>query len=98
MALFFNLITTILGSVGTLLNMTGYQVLMRNILFISLIVNILINYLLIPPYGLVGAAIATLVSTSLWRIIANIYVYEKFNFWAGYIPKIKFFKYKEVIK
>ena len=73
---FFNVLC---GSVGYILNMTENQIIFRNITVLSVIVNILINLILIPIYGIVGAAIASMLSLALWNIISYIYIYKKFN-------------------
>ena len=73
---FFNVLC---GSVGYILNMTENQIIFRNITVFSVIVNIIINLILIPIYGIVGAAIASMLSLALWNIISCIYIYKKFN-------------------
>jgi len=47
--------------------------------FISLISNFIFNYLLIPPYGTVGAALATLISIILTIVINILIVYYIFK-------------------
>ena len=70
------------GSTMIILNMTGREKIGRNILTITVILNIVINYILIPRYGIVGAAIATMSSTILWNLIAVIYIYKSFGFFT----------------
>ena len=50
------------GSVGLLLNMTGNQKQVAIGIGISACLNIVLNFLLIPPFGILGAAIATATS------------------------------------
>lgn len=64
------LISALCGSVGYILNMTGNQKIFMKIILISLIMNVLLNIILIPLYGLDGAATATLVSLGLWNIVS----------------------------
>ncbi len=78
---FFNAIS---GSVGMLLTMTGYQVIYQNILVFTIIVNIFLNLLLVTEYGLVGVAIATMVSTILWNSLMGYFIWKKFGFTAFY--------------
>ncbi len=75
------------GSVGVLLDMTGNQNVFRNAILVGAVSNILLNYLLIPPYGIVGAAIATAFSTIIWNLSASLAVLKIFGFWVGYIPE-----------
>ena len=55
--------------------MTGKQKKLNNILISGLIVNVVLNLVLIPIYGIEGAAIATLISMVFWNslIVAVIY-------------------------
>jgi len=57
------------------LNMTGKQKKLNNILISGLIVNVVLNLILIPVYGIEGAATATLISMVFWNsmIVAVIY-------------------------
>ena len=50
--------------------------------FISLLINISINYILIPIYGIIGAAIASLISYIIYGLLfIIIYIkYEGFTF------------------
>jgi O-antigen/teichoic acid export membrane protein len=63
------------GPVDLLLNMTGNQVRCAMVLGCSAVLNIILNILLIPRFGLVGAAIATttsiVVSTGLFVLLAK---------------------------
>lgn len=65
------------GSVGIYLNMTGKQKSFQLILVSALILNIVLNYVLIPKFGMIGAAIATSASMILWNVVAVVYVYKK---------------------
>ena len=56
------------GPVGFILNMTDNQHLFMKILLVSLLINIVFNAILIPIYGINGAAIALLLSMLFWTI------------------------------
>jgi O-antigen/teichoic acid export membrane protein len=56
------------GSVGFLMTMTKHQVAAAWILVMGAAINVVLNYVLIPPYGLLGAAWATAVSMVLWNV------------------------------
>jgi len=56
------------GPVGFILNMTDNQHLFMKILMIALLINIIFNAILIPIYGINGAAIALLLSMLFWTI------------------------------
>ncbi len=80
--LFSQLINTMSGSVGVILNMTGKEKVFRNILSIALVINITLNILLIPKFGIEGAAIASATSMIFWNLYSVLYVYKKYNILA----------------
>ena len=61
------------GPVGTLLAMSRQERLVGLGMAISVICNVLLNYLLIPLYGVSGAAIATAVSVGIWNLLMVIF-------------------------
>ena len=72
---FAQLVSASVGSVGMLLTMSGRQhLMMYNTLAISLF-NILLNYLLIPSYGIVGASIASGISIIIFNIVMLLETY-----------------------
>jgi len=77
------------GTVGSFLDMTGHQNAFRNIVVLATIMNIILNYLMIPVYGYNGAALATAFSTILWNLLSLAYVQVRFKFFIGYIPLLK---------
>ena len=68
------------GSTINILNMAGYEKIVYNILLFSAIMNITLNFILIPFYGIDGAAIATAVTTLFWNLAAVVVIYKKFKF------------------
>lgn len=70
------------GCVGQVLQMTGHQRVFQNIVFFACILNILLNYILIPQFGIVGAAIASMASIGFWNIASVIFIKYKFGFWS----------------
>lgn len=56
------------GPVDFVMSMTGQQVKMLQILATATVLNLLLNLLLIPPFGLTGAAIATASTTVFWNL------------------------------
>jgi O-antigen/teichoic acid export membrane protein len=66
-------ISSTFGSIGYLMNLTGSQKIVARVVFGALIINIILNYILIPVYGLIGGAFATLLSTFVWKLILYSY-------------------------
>ena len=81
-------INSISGSNGVLMNMCGYQNELRNIILVSAIINLILNYLLIPKYGIDGAAIASMISVLYWNTTSLIFIKKKFGFNTFYVPFI----------
>ena len=73
-------VNIICGSVGYILIMTENQKVFRNIILITTMLNIILNILLIPVLGILGAAIASMICIILWNISSYIYIYRKYNF------------------
>ena len=71
-----HLASTIFGAVAVYLNMTGKQALFQNILLITVFLNLLLNWLLIPRYGIEGAAIASSACVIFWNVVAAIKIYK----------------------
>jgi len=63
------LVNSAVGSVGFLLNMTGYEKYTAKGLALSAIVNVVLNAFLIPFFGYNGAAIATAISMAVWNVL-----------------------------
>lgn len=83
LAQFFNVIT---GSAGVLLNMCGLEKKARNIIFYSLIISLISHFILVPLYGINGAAYAFLITTIFMRLL-NVYTVKKdLNLNCIYIP------------
>ena len=71
-AQFFNSIT---GPSALYLNMTGRQKKLNVILVISLLINVLLNIILVPDFGMLGAAISTTISFVISKILASALVF-----------------------
>ncbi len=83
---FSQLINAMTGSVTYILQMTGKQNIVQYIVFFSAIINIVLNYFLIPIYGINGAAIASMVSLILWNVGAYVFVRLSLKIDTLYIP------------
>jgi O-antigen/teichoic acid export membrane protein len=84
---FVNVVT---GSVGFVLIMTGNEHLMRNNIAFCALTIVILNYILIPLWGAVGAAIASAITLILQNIAATILVWRKHGLWT--LPFVKYGK------
>ena len=71
-AQFFNSIT---GPSALYLNMTGRQKKLNVILVTSLLINVVLNIILVPALGMLGAAISTTTSFVISKILASALVF-----------------------
>lgn len=78
---FAHIINSAVGSVGFALSMTEYQVHYLALTFLSLIINIVANMILIPWIGIEGAAIATAISIIIIKLLSLLLVKKKLGIW-----------------
>lgn len=64
------------GSAGLVLNMTGHEMLTLKGIVTALIVSVFLTILLVPTFGIIGAAIAAASSLSVWNIILVFLAYK----------------------
>lgn len=76
------LVNAATGTVGTLLNMTGHERDTAIAVGSSAALNIVLNVLLIPAFGINGAAAATAVSTLTWNVLLAAFVYRRLGFYS----------------
>jgi O-antigen/teichoic acid export membrane protein len=82
------IVNALSGSVGNLMQMSGQQKTYMNILLLGAVINVILNYNLIPKYGINGAAFASVASLSFWNLSMVYMVKRKFGFSTIYIPFI----------
>ena len=75
----FNAMT---GNVDQILNMTNNQVKVRNVFFIGFLFNVGFNLLLIPKYGIEGAATASLITNIIVNLIFVYIIKKKLGFYT----------------
>lgn len=73
------LMTALAGSAGFLLLLTGYQKQSVKIYAVAAAINLALNFALIPVWGSVGAAIASVVTTAFWNTALVIIVKRRLN-------------------
>lgn len=83
-----NFFSSITGSVGILLQMTGHQKPYNTIILFAAFTSITLNIILVPRFGISGAAIASASAKIIQNLAGSIYVYKKFGFLSIYIPGI----------
>jgi len=76
------LVNAATGTVGMLLNMTGHERDTATAVGISAVLNVGLNAILIPRFGLEGAAAATALSTLTWNVLLSVFVYRRLGFYS----------------
>ena len=71
------LINVAMGAVGLLLVMTGHERDAAKGIGIGALLNIILNALMIPRWGLEGAAIANAGSIIAWNVLLALWVYRR---------------------
>jgi O-antigen/teichoic acid export membrane protein len=80
------MINALAGSVGHLMILTGRQKEAAKVLFVAVIANIGGNFILIPIYGMNGAAIATGISIVFWNVLLFLRVTKSLQLNPSVVP------------
>jgi O-antigen/teichoic acid export membrane protein len=59
------------------MNMTGKQNKLQRILLLGLLINLVLNVIYIPKYGMIGAAASTVISMVCWKLVATVTIFRK---------------------
>lgn len=70
------------GNVDQILNMTNHQDILKNITIFGFILNAILNFLLIPIYGINGSAMASLFTNAVFNLICLYYIKRKLGFYT----------------
>lgn len=85
---FGQFINSISGSVGYIMQMTDNQKIFQNVIIVASGLNILLNYFLIPKYGINGAAFASMITVVFLNITLVFLIKQKLGFLTIYLPGI----------
>lgn len=80
-------INVTLGLAVFLLLMSGHERLMLYTVALAAVVNFILNLVLIPRYGITGAALAVTLSVVIQNLIAYYWVYKKINIHIIALPR-----------
>lgn len=87
------IVNSFCGPVAQILNVTGNQKHLTYIVILSSLLNLGLNLILVPKMGMIGSAIASMVSVSIWNIWASVIVKRKLGFFIWLNP-FNYFKRK----
>ena len=77
------------GSVGNLLTMSGHERDAARGFVFAAVLNLALNGLLIPAYGIVGAAVASAISLISWNLILAALVYRRLGIYSTVLGQIR---------
>jgi O-antigen/teichoic acid export membrane protein len=69
-------VLAVLSTAGFMLSMTGRHMLEFYTMLIALVFNVVLNFLLIPAYGITGAAMGTLIAVVVANVLRSLQVYR----------------------
>lgn len=72
-----NLVNAAVGNIGHLLIMTRNEGGLNSLFTTTALLNVALNFVLIPRWGLTGAAAATAISTVAWNLALIVLVYRR---------------------
>lgn len=78
------------GPVALTLVMTGHERITAIGVGFGAVLNILLNFILIPKWGMEGAAVATTCSMILWITILVVWIYNKIGIHSTVLGRIRF--------
>jgi len=81
-------INCISGSVGWLLQMTGYERPFQHIMLVSVLVTVVLDVALIPTYGAVGAAIGNAVGSICANLWCVYYIWRTQGILTLHVPGV----------
>ena len=76
------LFSAMVGNVDQILNMTNNHKILRNITVLCFFVNVILNFILIPKFGIEGAAIASLITNVVINLFCVYYIKKKLGFYT----------------
>jgi O-antigen/teichoic acid export membrane protein len=85
---FSQLVNAAMGSVALLLIMTGYERDVALGMGMSAALNVILNAILIPHWGLEGAATATASSRIIWNLVLVVWVYKRLRIYSTALGEI----------
>lgn len=81
-------INSISGSTGYFMNMTGHHCALRNIKIAAALINVTMNLILTPRFGITGSASAACTSMICWNLAEIVIIKRMFGRSIGYFPGV----------
>lgn len=83
------LVNSITGLAGDILQMSGNHKLFSLIILGGAILNIILNAILIPKFGYHGAALASAISLAGWKLCSAYFIRQRLGVQSIYLPILK---------
>jgi O-antigen/teichoic acid export membrane protein len=75
------------GATGFFLNMTKHEKEFFFIMLASASLNVVLNLILIPIYGIYGAAASSLITVLIWNSMATLFIKKQFGYTLLFMPR-----------
>ena len=79
-------VNCIAGPAGYILQMTGKEKVFKNIIIFSVFINVTLNFILVPFYGILGASLSSLFSLLISSTCSLYIIYKDYNVKSFYLP------------
>ena len=79
-------VNCIAGPAGYILQMTGKEKVFKNIIIFSVFINVALNFILVPFYGILGASLSSLFSLLISSTCSLYIIYKDYNVKSFYLP------------
>ena len=83
-----NFINSITGSIGILLQMSGHQKQYNNIITTTAIGSVVLNFILVPQIGILGAAISSSAAKIIQNLLSVAYAKKELNILSLIFPTV----------
>jgi O-antigen/teichoic acid export membrane protein len=83
---FGQMFNSLCGPVWYMLQMTGRQITFLFIIIVSALLNVILNLILIPRFGINGAAVASMIGLAFWNLSSVAYIKKDLNILTIYLP------------
>lgn len=75
-----HLVSCYIGPAGLMLNMTNNEAIVLRLSIMSLLLNALLMSVLVPPFGVYGAAASSSITLSLWNVLLRVRIKRRLGF------------------
>ena len=72
--------------------MTGNEKIVSKVMLLSLVIDLVLCFIMIPKYGIYGAAFSAVITQVIWNSIFTYLIWKRYGTTLLYIPGINFLR------